>query len=269
MNDITVAALPIDITPANPEANLDAMRRALDALPPAVDIAVLPELFTSGFIPDKNAIQACAQPLDGPAINTITQEAAARNTAIAGSLAITHTDGTIRNRAFIILPDKTAAYYDKHHLFSLSDEAAIFTPGQDPSPIIQHRGWRIAMAICYDLRFPLWTRNKPLDDATLAYDLLLIPASWPQARAHAWQTLLQARAIENQACVVGANRSGADPFGQYTDLTYTIDHLGNDISAKHPSGAITATYSREKLLKYRRHFPVWRDSDKFTIQPKK
>lgn len=262
MTDITVAALPLDIVPANPSANIGLMRRALDAIPP-VDLAVVPELFTTGFITDKAAIEAWAEPLDGPAMQAVRAEASRRDCAICGTFAARMPDNTLRNRSFFVSPDGTAAFYDKHHLFSISDEAKLFAPGRHPTPIMEYRGWKIAMAICYDLRFPVWTRNTPDSDGILPYDILVIPASWPESRGFAWRTLLQARAIENQACIIGANRSGSDDFGQYDNLTYTVDHLGRLVGDTQPSGAVIATFDREKLIKYRKHFPVWRDADKF------
>lgn len=119
--------------------------------------------------------------------------------------------------------------------------------------------------MCYDLRFPVWCRNTVGPDGSLLYDMLIIPASWPDARAHAWRTLLTARAIENQAYVIGANRSGSDGFGRCDGLTAIFDFLGADIGADQPCGAVSATFSLDLLAAARRRFPVWRDADTFTI----
>lgn len=264
MNSLKVAALPLDTVHADPAANIALMRRALDDVG-TVDIAVLPEFFTTGFITDPGLVSSCAQAPDGPAMQAVRAEAEARSCAICGTFIARLPDGTLRNRAFFIAPGAAPVFYDKRHLFSISDEADVLTPGSQPMPIIDFRGWRIALAVCYDLRFPVWCRNTVGPDGSLLYDILIIPASWPDARAHAWRTLLTARAIENQAYVIGANRSGSDGFGRCDGLTAIFDFLGADIGSGQPSGAVTATFSLDLLAAARRRFPVWRDADTFTI----
>ena len=198
-------------------------------------------------------------------MQAVRAEAEARSCAICGTFIARLPDGTLRNRAFFIAPGAAPVFYDKRHLFSISDEADVLTPGSQPMPIIDFRGWRIALAVCYDLRFPVWCRNTVGPDGSLLYDILIIPASWPDARAHAWRTLLTARAIENQAYVIGANRSGSDGFGRCDGLTAIFDFLGADIGSGQPSGAVTATFSLDLLAAARRRFPVWRDADTFSI----
>ena len=198
-------------------------------------------------------------------MQAVRAEAEARSCAICGTFIARLPDGTLRNRAFFIAPGADPVFYDKRHLFSISDEADVLTPGSQPMPVITFRGWRISIAVCYDLRFPVWCRNTVGPDGSLLYDMLIIPASWPDTRAHAWRTLLTARAIENQAYVIGANRSGSDGFGRCDGLTAIFDFLGADIGTAGPSGAVTATFSLDLLAAARRRFPVWRDADTFTI----
>ena len=219
---LNVAALSLDIAEADPAENLRRAKAMLDLLPQGVEVAVLPELFTTAFMSD----------------------------------------------------------YDKHHLFCLSDEARILTHGRMRPPLVEFKGWHISMIICYELRFPVWSRNVDMQT-----ELLLIPANWPQARGYAWDTLIRARAIENQQAVIGADRSGKDEYGTYDGLSMIVDELGRPIAPplshplvgcppptapgsviESPYGPIlTATLSFDKLMRWRRWLPTDRDADRFTL----
>lgn len=257
---LRVAALPLDIALADRAANLHAVSEAFRLLPPGVDLVVLPELFSTGYSHDAELMRSCAERNTGATVDFLKALAVKHSVAIAGSF-LASTPPHIYNRGFIIEPNGDETFYDKHHLFSVSREPQVFTAGTEKMPIVRFRRWNIALAVCYDLRFPAWLRNHDEE-----YDLLLIVANWPQARAYAWEHLLIARAIENQAYVVGADRGGEDQFGVYEGLTQVYDCLGQPIGT-HTEGCpfITADLSKEKLAKYREHFPVSRDADKYKI----
>lgn len=251
---LKVSIIPLDMTYSDKEANIRAAGAMFASLPAATDIAVLPELFSTGYIPDKDAALSLAEPNDGPAMAFATAMATAYSCAVAGSF-LAKADGKVFNRAFFVEPSGDIHFYDKRHLFSLSGEHQIVAQGTRRSPIIRFRGWNIALAVCYDLRFPCWMRNTGV-----MYDLLIIPANWPMKRAYAWTHLLKARAIENQAYTVGANRSGSDDYGVYDDQSHICDYTGQMISADE-GRFVTATLSKSNMLKYREAFPFWQDAD--------
>lgn len=254
--NIKVAALPLDIRLGEVEANMRMAQTMIEALPQGVDIVVLPELFTSGFVSDASVCAAMAESNDGPTMQTIRRLASRRGMAISGTF-LARSGDRLFNRAFFVEPGGETMYYDKRHLFMLSDEADIFTSGDALPPVCRFRGWNVSIIVCYDLRFPAWCRNL-----NLRYDLLLVPANWPKRRRHAWKSLLEARAIENQAYVVGANRGGGDQYGDYTDETYMIDYMGKIMNAISASAVIT-TFDKTSLDAYRADFPVWESADHF------
>ena len=257
--NLTIAALPLDIVPGDVAVNLESVEGAFASLPEGTDVVVLPELFTTGFIADADVMSRLAEPLSGDTLQRIRTLAARYNVAIAGSY-LARTASKVFNRAFFIEPSGEDAYYDKPHLFSISAEASILSAGNPLPPVIRFRGWNISMVICYDIRFPVWCRN-----VDQRYDILLVPANWPQARGYAWKHLLIARAIENQAAVVGANRSGSDEFGSYDGETYIYDQQGQPVATQHGQW-VTATISRDALRQYRLRFPVQADADSFSLQ---
>lgn len=257
---LNIAAIQLDITWGNIEANLTAAKTFIDNLPADTDIAVLPEMFSTGFICDKTQAIALAETIEGITISTIRQWAQERDFAICGSF-IAQEGECIFNRAFFILPSGDATFYDKHHLFSMSGEDSIYTRGSTPIPIINFRGWNIAMAICFELRFPAWCRNH-----ADGYDVIIFVANWPESRAYAWEHLLIARAIENQAYVVGCNRTGTDDYGNYPGHTFIIDPKGQKIGTKTSPFIISASMSRPSLLRFRQKFPVYLEGDRFSIK---
>lgn len=251
---LTVSALPIDITVADAKANFDRAEQMMRDMPEGTDVAVLPELFSTGYIPDKAEALATARATGHDAMAFVADMAAKHGCAVCGSY-LAAVGPWLLNRAFFTEPGGETYVYDKKHLFCISDESKVVLAGTEPSPIVRFRSWNISMAVCYDLRFPLWLRNHGLK-----YDLMLVPSNWPQRRAHALTTLLQARAIENQAYVVVANRSGEDKYGVFDDQTYISDYAGNMIGEK--SGQIvSATLSKAALEKFRQNFPFWKDAD--------
>ena len=263
MNSLKVTAIPLDIVWADKDENLYATSRILATVDKDTDVVVLPELFSTGFLSSPELLSKYAEDAsDSPTVAKILEWAKHYNFAISGSLLVKD-NGNFINRGFFVEPSGDMTFYDKTHLFRLSSEAEHFTPGNETIPVIRYRGWNIAMAICYEVRFPVWLRNRHYE-----YDLLLVPANWPVKRAYAWKHLLIARAIENQAFVVGANRSGKDDSGQYDGLTYIFNYLGKPIGnvAETPSGLVSAVLDRDKLNAYRESFPVDEDSDSFVLR---
>lgn len=257
-SQLRIAVLPLDIAYADPEANIAAVEAArIDA---GTDLLVLPELFSTGFIKNPEKQARLAQGNDGPAMTRLRRMASERSMAIAGSFLAGEPGGPYFNRAFLILPDGTAAFYDKHHLFTYSGENKVLAAGSAPSPVVSFRGWRIKMMVCYDLRFPLWCRNVEQE-----YDLMLFPANWPAEREYAFRQLLIARAIENQAVTVGANRGGEDRWGTYPpSMCQIIDYKGRPVGEV-SNGIVYATLNRASLDRYRTNFPVYLDADPFTL----
>lgn len=254
-------ALPLDIVWADREANLAALRAEMEKLPSGVDLVVLPELFSTGFINDARLLTDLPETNTETTLRTLHELAQRHNCAIAGSF-LARTANKVYNRAFFVEPSGDETFYDKRHLFSLSSEAKSYSQGLTAKPVIRFRGWDIAMVVCYDLRFPAWCRNRRNE-----YDILLVPANWPQARAYAWSHLLIARAIENQAYVVGANRCGRDDYGEYDGMTQIYDPMGMPAGEELAGcpGAIISTFHRNVVDEWRKRFPASADADTFDI----
>ncbi|MBS1593845.1 MAG: amidohydrolase [Bacteroidetes bacterium] len=265
MTDLRIATIQTALHWEDIQANLDMMDRLVDSITDA-DLVVLPEMFSTGF---SMAPAHLAESMDGSAVTWMKQAAAKRNCVITGSLMLYEGEGHDRkyyNRLVWMRPDGTYETYDKKHLFSLSDEPRIYTPGSERL-IVTLKGWRICPMICYDLRFPVWSRNAINKDREATYDLLTYSANWPDRRALAWKTLLQARAIENQSYVIGVNRVGDDGTGvTYTGDTSVIDPLGNILYRKEGDQDIfITTLSYTELVKVRRQFQFLRDADPFQL----
>ncbi len=258
--NLKIAVLPLDIAWFDRDKNLAAVGDSLRHLEPDTDLVVLPELFTTGFSSDPQVLQDAAETITGHTVDTLKAWAAHYNIAIAGSY-LARTAHKVYNRGFFIEPSGDETFYDKRHLFSLSAESTSMGQGFTAKPIIRFRGWNIALIVCYDLRFPVWCRSMANE-----YDVLVVPANWPKARAYAWKHLLIARAIENQAVVVGANRSGEDTYGVYNDLSYIFDSMGKPIGEKYVNSPfIYAILSKHTLEEWRERFPVSRDADRFDL----
>lgn len=258
--------LSFDIVPFSPEDNIATVREALGRLPADCDLVALPELFSTGYDESPEALHRAAEPCSGSTVAALMELSRQYNVALAGSF-LARSGNDIYNRGFFVEPSGDYQFYDKRHLFGVGRESKFFCAGNSRAPLsVRFRGWEIALVICYDLRFPVWCRT-PRDRP---YDLLLVPANWPDARAFPWQHLLIARAIENQSFVVRADRRGSDSFGKYDDLSFVFDFLGRSIGAKTywqdlGCEALTAICSAEKLSKFRTAFPALADADYFCI----
>ncbi len=255
---IRVAALPLDIVWGDKKINCEAVADALGKMPQGTDIVVLPELFSTGYADDPDAMTELAEPIDGPTMASLKSLAGSFSVAIAGSFLAVH-DGKLYNRGFFIEPNGDTTFYDKRHLFSLSAESRIMEPGKEKMPVVRFRGWNVSMIICYDLRFPVWCRCCKNE-----YDLLLVPANWPQARGYAFTHLAIARAIENQCCVVAADRGGADVYGKYDGLTQIFDSRGMPVGNQ-IGPFVVADLSRKRQDDYRAGFPAAADADDFSF----
>ena len=251
-----VRILQHDIVWGDPEANRRQLEEQIDAHPNA-DLYVLPEMWPTGFVTDPEDV---AEPATGPSFNWMAETAQRHNAAIAGSLAVRE-DGRYYNRFYFVSPDGWWCHYDKRHLFGYGGEDKHYTPG-DRRMVVEWRGVRFLLAVCYDLRFPVWTRNHK------AYDAILYVANWPTARIEAWNTLLRARAIENQCYVVGVNRVGSDPNCTYCGCSAIIDAYGRTIAEcdKDKVMSVEACLDMDALEAFRRKFPVLDDTDRLKIE---
>uniref|UniRef100_UPI0030D9B33F nitrilase family protein n=1 Tax=uncultured Planktosalinus sp. TaxID=1810935 RepID=UPI0030D9B33F len=222
-----------------------------------VDLVILPEMYTTGFT--MNAAPN-AEPMDGPTVEWMKTLAKEKNVAITGSIIILENENYF-NRMLFVTPEGVIDKYDKKHLFTLAKEERTYSPGKE-KVIIDYKGWKICLMICYDLRFPVWSRN--IED----YDLLLYVANWPKARVNAWDILLQARAVENMAYCAGVNRVGVDADGyEYIGHSAVYDSLGKLITVSLPEEEEIKIVSidKEHLEKIRTQLKFLNDKDKFQI----
>lgn len=267
---MTVAILPLDIKEGRPELNINAVREGAAHVKEGTDILVLPELFSTGFVQDEATFQLLAEPMEGHTMCTLRKLSDAKKIAICGSFLCREvSDGTLRNRAFFINPDDgDITFYDKRHLFILSPEHKLVKPGNKIIPIVKYRDWNIGLTVCFDLRFPVWCRN-----IGNRYDMLIVPANWPDSRYYAWKHLIIARAIENASIVVGGNRAGSDRFGIYSYLSsFSADERGNIIAETHGNTPLRhAVFDLKRLKEFRVKFPIDKAADNFILnsQPNK
>lgn len=221
------------------------------------DLIVLPEMFNTGFT---MKAEEMAEEMEGKTMQWLAKTAKDYECVVTGTLIIKE-NGNYYNRMVWMLPTGEYQHYDKHHLFGLGDEDKNFKPG-NKQVTVELKGWKIRLAICYDLRFPVWLRNKNEE-----YDILLLVASWPDKRSSHWRTLIHARAIENQTYVIGVNRVGHDGNQVYhSGHSMCIDPYGNTVYYKpEDEDLYTFSINYPDLEKIRRQFPFLKDSDNFTI----
>ena len=254
-----ITLLQQDIVWGNPSANQKAAEGAMLAADKS-DLYVLPEMWSTGFATEPEGIAES----DGSSLNWMKQMANRLDAAVAGSIA-TEIDGKYYNRFYFVKPandgsDNEIEYYDKHHLFTYSGEHLRYTAGER-RVVVEWRGWRFLLQVCYDLRFPVFARNCA--EGPEAYDVALYVASWPTSRRAPWDALLRARAIENQCYVCGVDRTGDDPACHYNGGTAIIDAYGNTVAAC-PDGEVSAIrveLDMDKLAAFRKKFPVLSDRD--------
>ena len=255
MSDMTVALVQAELLWERPQANRDHLERQLTGVAGRADLMVLPEMFNRGFSMDA----AGAETMSGPTVQWLRRLAAELDAAICGSIAIAE-DDAVFNRFIWAGPDGELNSYDKRHLFRMGGEHERYRGGGEQR-LFSWRGWRICPLVCYDLRFPVWSRNRG------DRDLLIYVANWPTARRQHWRHLLLARAIENQCAVVGVNRVGTDGQGiHYSGDSLAIDARGEVLAdAGSAPGIHIAHLSLDSLRQYRAEFPVALDADPFTL----
>ena len=246
-----VTILQRNIEWANPALNIQRADEAISRNAGA-DLYVLPEMFSTGFCTQPEGI---AESSESDTLRWMQRKAAEMDAAIAGSVAIEQ-EGRYYNRFYFVKPDGSVAHYDKKHLFTYGGEHLRFTAGEE-RVVVEWRGVRILLEVCYDLRFPIWARNRG------DYDMILYVASWPTPRVAAWSALLVARAIENQCYVAGVNRVGTDPACEYCGGSVVIDPYGRHIAtcADGVECEATAEVDMAALEAFREKFPVLRDAD--------
>ena len=259
MNLLRVSMVQSRINCENIEDNLCYYGDILSSLNGKTDLAVLPELFTTGMTLN---VEDLSEPNDGKTILAVKRYAKDYNFAITGSF-LASDNGKYYNRAFFVTPDGQEYYYDKRHLFSMAGEDRKFSSGTKRL-IVDYRGWKICLMVCYDLRFPVWSRNVGNE-----YDLLIYVANWPEVRRRAWKALLKARAIENMCYVCGVNRIGVDVHEyKYSGDSRIYSPKGQKIYAakNNEESVITGVLECESMENFRAKFPAWMDADKFVIQ---
>jgi omega-amidase len=250
-----VSIVQSDIVWEKAKENLNRLKERISTIRDT-DLIILPEMFSTGFTMDPKQV---AEPMDGETVNWMKAVAAQQNAAVCGSVVIEEA-GRFYNRLLFVYPSGETVGYNKRHLFTLAGEHNAYTPGRDKI-IVDHKGFRICLMICYDLRFPVFSRNK--DD----YDLLLYVANWPEPRIAAWDTLLKARAIENMAFVIGANRVGSDANGHnYVGHSQVIDAFGKSLLGQSEADEVlTVELNKNALLEARQKFGFLNDRDQFTV----
>ncbi len=279
MTDLRLALVQADLRWHDPAANLAHFDQLLQPLPP-VDVIVLPEMFATGF---SMQAQALAEPWSSPGSQSPAQDwmraTAARTGALLVGSLIIRAGEQYFNRLIAQFPSGEQQQYDKRHLFALAGEHQHYTAGEQHLTVTW-RGWHIRPFVCYDLRFPVWMRNRlgpPLavgeggrggEAAAEGYDLAVVVANWPEARSHHWRRLLAARAIENQCYLAAVNRVGTDGNGHpYRGDTQLLDYHGEALGQlTHTEGVLLQTIRGVDLLAYRTKFPFYTDADAFTLR---
>lgn len=258
LDKLTVGLLQIPLSWYDGAANRACIDGYLDRMSPKVNWVVLPEMFNSGFTMEAEKV---AETMDGPTVTWLIEKSAEKAIAICGSLVIEE-NGEYFNRFVLVKDGELIAHYDKRHLFRMADEHLRFAAGKSQG-LVSLFGWNVMMRVCYDLRFPVWSRTNQTD-------LQIYVANWPEVRVEVWRKLLMARAIENQCYVIGVNRVGKDGNGiDYNGYSVVIDPKGEPISEDRNGreGWIEAELNLAELRDFRGKFPVGLDADSFQIEP--
>jgi predicted amidohydrolase len=240
----------------NVEKNIKFFSEKLDSIKGKTDLVVFPEMFTTGFTMN---VKDFSEDMKGKAADFVIKYAKKLNAVVCGSVII-KSNGKYYNRLLAGMPDGKIKFYDKRHLFRMAKEHSVFSKG-NKQLIINIKGWRVAFYVCYDLRFPVWSRN------TGNYDAAVYSANWPDERDFYWKNLLLARAIENQSYIIGTNRTGSDKNGfKFSGNSAIINPMGKTVlDAKNRSGVYTSELDMELQVNFRKKFPAYMDADKFTI----
>lgn len=251
MSAIKITGLNLDIIWKNKEANFRKIEEELAS--EKADLFLLPEMFSTGFCMEAEEVADRNQ----ESLNWMKSFAKSKNAAIAGSISVEE-NGKFYNRFYFVFPDGRFDFYDKRHLFSYSGEDKIYTAGT-ARKIVNYKGFRILLQVCFDLRFPVFSRNN--DD----YDAVLYVANWPKSRVDAWGSLLKARSIENQCFLFGLNRTGTDGYNlEYEESSLVYFPDGQEISER-KNNLITTEWNLDELQKFRNRFPFLKERDGFEL----
>jgi predicted amidohydrolase len=276
MAPLTITTLQTNLAWENKNANLQLLEKKINGLQEKTEIVVLPEMFSTGFSMQPKLF---AETMDGETVQWMKEISSSNKIILTGSLIIEENE-QFYNRLIWMLPNGEFGYYDKRHLFGLAQEDKYYTAG-NKRLIASVKGWKINLQVCYDLRFPVWARNRkiPIEksmeeespispDARPEFDVLLYVANWPERRSHAWKTLLCARAIENQCYVIGVNRVGVDGNNvSHSGNSLVIDPLGEVLyHMADEEDIFTITLQKEWLNDVRKKFPFWKDADDFNFR---
>jgi predicted amidohydrolase len=275
MSTLTITTIQSNLFWEDKTANLQMLQQKIESITQKTEIVVLPEMFSTGFSMQP---QLFAEAMDGETMEWMKKVSNENGIVLTGSLIIKE-EGKFYNRLIWMLPNGQLGYYDKRHLFAYAQENKHYAPG-NKRLIASVKGWKINLQVCYDLRFPVWGRQKtsristpldatqkPFDSAQGEYDVLIYVANWPEKRSHAWKTLLCARAIENQCYVVGVNRVGSDGNNIYhSGNSLVIDPMGQVLYHMADEEDVnTITITKERLEEVRTKFPFLNDADEFTL----
>ena len=286
MKDLSVTIIQTNLFWENPTANLANLEEKIAQIPSPTDLIILPEMFTTGFTMNAKSM---AEPMNYTTFKWLKQQAKRTQTVIMGSYIVKE-GAYFFNRLIWMRPDGSFETYDKRHLFRMGEEDKTFTAGTKRL-IVELNGWRICPLICYDLRFPVWSRNFAQEEekkeeggkksshlqsntydlihqnSYLNYDLLIYVANWPSVRSQVWDTLLQARAIENQSYCIGVNRVGKDGMNlEYSGNSTVIDFKGNQLFYQKNDEVVNSQILSKKYLEnFRVKFPAYLDADDFEI----
>ena len=253
---MNVALIQTDIIWENPSENRKNLEEKIKALNESIDLIVFPEMFTSGFTVHPNLV---AETMNGVTVLWLKNIAKTKNCAITGSLVIVE-NGNLYNRMVFVFPNGEIQHYDKKHLFTLAGEDKIYTSGKE-KVIVNYKDFKICLQVCYDLRFPVFSRN------TENYDLLIYVASWPKVTTNTWDNLIIDRAVENVSYVIGVNRIGTDNNNfEYIGHSQIIDELGNFIlKPTENEGVFIADFDKNKMLETRNKLNFLDDRDYFDL----
>ena len=263
MSTLTITGIQTHLHWEDASANRKMFEEKINSIPDKTEIVILPETFSTGFSMKPKEL---AETIDGETVKWMKRIATEKKVVLTGSVII-NDNSNYYNRLIWMLPNGQYGTYDKRHLFNYAGEGKEFTSGTKRL-IASVNGWKINLMVCYDLRFPVWARQQIQADGP-EYDLLIYVANWPERRVHAWKTLLQARAIENQCYVVGVNRVGNDGNNIYhSGDSMVVDPMGEVLyTNSHKEDIFTVTLHKEKLDEVRNKLPFWKDGDNFMIQP--
>ena len=279
MLPLTITTIQTNLVWENKAVNLQVLEKKINDLSEKTEVIILPEMFSTGFSMQP---QLFAEKMDGETVQWMKEIAAKNKIILTGSLIIEE-GGHYYNRLIWMLPNGQHGHYDKRHLFGYAEEDQHYTAG-NKRLIASVKGWKINLQICYDLRFPVWARNRVLQSENITeegsvneiateiiapeYDILIYVANWPERRNHAWKTLLCARAIENQCYVIGVNRMGRDGNNiNHSGNSLVIDPLGEVLyHMAEDEDIFTITLQKEHLLDVRNKFPFWKDGDDFSFR---